>query len=447
MSNRFRNFLKTLGPGILFASTAIGVSHLVQSTRAGAAFGFALIPIILAVNLFKYPFFEYGSRYANATGESIIDGYKRIGKWMLWLYFLITLGSMFFVCAAVGAVTSGFLQNLFGVTDWGIWFTIALFLISGTILFLGKYGFLDSLIKIIGSVLLVSTLFAFVLALSKGPNPGFEGFEGPNIWENSSMVFIIALMGWMPTAVDLSAWTSLWTIERIKQTGYRPSLKETLMDFNFGYLVSSLLAICFVTLGAYMLFGSGQELPDGSGAFAHSIIGLFTGFIGEWSYIIIAIAAFSIMFGTCIAVFDGYSRSIERTVDLLFIQEDLPDVAKADASTLDSDIVETSLDNNTKKVLPTTNIYKIALSIVIIGAFGIVYFFGKHLKTLVDLATTISFLIAPVIAIVNFRLVTGRYIGKEAHPKMWLKVLSILGIIFITGFACYFVWIKFIVTE
>ena len=34
---------KTLGPGILFASTAIGVSHLVQSTRAGASYGFGLL--------------------------------------------------------------------------------------------------------------------------------------------------------------------------------------------------------------------------------------------------------------------------------------------------------------------------------------------------------------------------------------------------------------------
>ena len=74
-------FLKTLGPGILFASTAIGVSHLVQSTRAGANYGFALLWAVILANLFKYPFFEYGSRYANATGTSIIDGYKRMGTW------------------------------------------------------------------------------------------------------------------------------------------------------------------------------------------------------------------------------------------------------------------------------------------------------------------------------------------------------------------------------
>lgn len=35
--------LSKLGPGLLFAGAAIGVSHLVQSTRAGADFGWGLI--------------------------------------------------------------------------------------------------------------------------------------------------------------------------------------------------------------------------------------------------------------------------------------------------------------------------------------------------------------------------------------------------------------------
>ena len=110
-----KNLLKTLGPGILFASTAIGVSHLVQSTRAGADYSFGLIAAIIIANLLKYPFFEYGSRYANSTGTSLIDGYKKMGKWMLILYFIITISTMFFVTAAVGMVTAGFMENLFGI--------------------------------------------------------------------------------------------------------------------------------------------------------------------------------------------------------------------------------------------------------------------------------------------------------------------------------------------
>ena len=111
------HLLKILGPGILFASTAIGVSHLVQSTRAGAMYGLGLLWAVVLANVMKYPFFQFGSRYASVTGVSIIDGYKGIGPWALWLYLLITLLSMFFVCAAVTAVTAGFFDNLFGITE------------------------------------------------------------------------------------------------------------------------------------------------------------------------------------------------------------------------------------------------------------------------------------------------------------------------------------------
>jgi len=419
-SERFSNLIKTLGPGILFASTAIGVSHLVQSTRAGAEYGFALIPFVLAANLFKYPFFEYGSRYANATGESLIDGYKRLGNWMLWLYFIITLGSMFFVSAAVGAVTSGFMQNLFGLTDYGLLTTIVLFVGCAFILILGRYGILDSLIKMIGAILLLSTVLAFTLALIQGPEAEIQSVPVPDIWSEASLFFIIALMGWMPTAMDLSAWNSLWTVERMKQTGYHPTLKETLLDFNFGYIVSAVLSVCFLTLGVFMMFGSGEVLPQSSGAFANTVVGMFTNFIGDWSYLIIAAAAFSIMFGTCIAVFDGYGRSLSRTWALL------------------------RSDSVGKEVIASRKVYAWGIGIVVLGSFVIVYFLVGKLKVLVDVATTISFLIAPVIAVVNYKLVTGNRVAPAFHPPTWLRVLSWCGIVFLTAFAvCYLLFLCF----
>ncbi len=57
MNKLFRTF-RSLGPGLLFAGAAIGVSHLVQSTRAGADYGMGLIWALLLVHLFKYPFFS-----------------------------------------------------------------------------------------------------------------------------------------------------------------------------------------------------------------------------------------------------------------------------------------------------------------------------------------------------------------------------------------------------
>jgi len=418
MNERLKHLKLTLGPGILFASTAIGVSHLVQSTRAGADFGFLLIGFVILALLFKYPFFEYGSRYANVTGTSIIDGYKKLGKKFLWLYLIITVASMFFVTAAVGFVTAGFLENLFQIEFLGIWTLVILFGVCAGILAIGRYNALDGLIKIIVGVLVVSTVIAFILAIINGPVEPVENFQPREIWNSAGIFFLIALMGWMPTAVDLSSWNSLWTLERIKQTGFKPILKETLLEFRLAYLVTAVLAIFFVTLGSYIFFGSGETLPTNNAQFAHKVVTLYTETIGSWSYIIIASSAFSVMFGTIIAVFDGYSRSLQRTIQLLFPKN-------------------VNQNSNSRKN------YVLLISILAIGSLITVFQFGDNLKELVDFATTVSFLIAPIIAIFNFRLVTGKYLSKDTQPPVWLKVLSYSGIIFLVGFAIFFIVTRF----
>lgn len=413
---------KVLGPGLLFASAAIGVSHLVQSTRAGANYGYELLGIILLVNILKFPFFEYGARYANASKESLIDGYNRLGKWALWTYFLITIGSMFFVTAAVGFVTAGFMDNLFGLS--AIWpsfklFPVALtFIISVGLLLFGKFNLLDDLMKVIGIILLTSTIVAFVITLIQGSAPKIEGFIPPNAFDEAGILFIIALMGWMPTALDLSSWTSLWMIEKIKATNYKPTLKETLSEFNFGYWISAALSICFVTLGAYLVYGTGKTMPEGSVGFADMIIKLYTTTIGNWSYVIIAASAFSIMLGTCFTVFDGYARTLERTSELLFMSKE-----------------------NSKEALNNNRVYNISLLVLSAISFIIIAFFINHFKKLIDLATTISFLIAPLVAVANFKLVSKKYIGN-ATPNNFMRFLSYVGVIFLTGFAVFYLYIK-----
>lgn len=419
MNETLSRFSKTAGPGILFASTAIGVSHLVQSTRAGADFGLMMVGFVILVTLLKYPFFEYGSRYANSTQTSIIDGYKKLGKPALWLYFLLTIASMFFVTGAVGFVTAGFLENLFGIDFLGEWTVAILFVICVSILAIGKYNVLDSMIKIIAIVLLVSTVSAFLFAMYNGQVEQVEGFQPNELWELSGIFFLLALMGWMPTAVDLSSWNSLWTLERMKQTNYKPKLKETLFEFRLAYLITGILAIMFVSLGTFIFYGSGEELPDNNSLFAHKIVTLYTETIGDWSYIIIAASAFTVMFGTIIAVFDGYSRSLQRTVLLIFTKKE--------------DKIETKF----------RTFYVLFLIILSAGAFVIISQFQDNLKDLVDFATVLSFIIAPIIAIFNFRLVTGRFLDKEHHPSILLKLLSFAGIMFLSGFAIYFLIIKF----
>ncbi len=419
MNEKFSRFSKTAGPGILFACTAIGVSHLVQSTRAGADFGLLILGFVILVTILKYPFFEYGSRYANSTQTSIIDGYGKLGKSALWLYFLITISSMFFVTGAVGFVTAGFFENLFGVDFLGEWTIIILFVVCVGILAIGKYKVLDSLIKILAIILLVSTVSAFLFALYNGPIEPVPGFEPKELWNVSGIFFLLALMGWMPTAVDLSSWNSLWTLERIKQTEYKPKLKETLLEFRLAYLVTGILAVMFVVLGTFIFYGSGEELPNNNSDFANKVVTLYTETIGDWSYIIIASSAFTVMFGTILAVFDGYSRSLQRTIEVIFTK------------------------NEQKIRTKIRAFYVIFLILLALGSLVVIFEFEDNLKELVDFATVLSFVIAPIIAIFNFRLVTGKFLAQEHHPSILLKILSFAGIIFLSGFALLFLITKF----
>lgn len=403
----------TLGPGLLFASTAIGVSHLVQSTRAGADYGFGLLWAIIIANVCKYPFFEFGSRYANCTGEHIISGYRKIGKWMLFAYIGITLLTMFFVSAAVGSVTAGFLDNLLGLNlvfreESHSVTTAILFGSCLAILSFGQYKALDLIIKIIGTLLLVSTVSAFVLALLKEPLSDSVTAQQVFPMEEAGFAFLIALMGWMPTAVDLSAWNSLWTIERIRSSRYKPSLKETLFEFNIGYWISAILAIMFLTMGALILTDVETDLPSRPDAFANAVVRMFTSAIGAWSYPIIAVSAFSIMFGTCIAVFDGYARALSASMEIAW--KTLP------------------------KFSSGKRVYILILTITTITAFVLSSVFSSGMKTLVDIATTLSFLVAPLIAWANHRLIFS-HLEKSDRPGKWMYVLSVSGIAFLSVFS------------
>ena len=464
--------IKTFGPGLLFACTAIGVSHLMQSTRAGAEFGFALVVFVILANVLKYPFYEFSSRYTNATGTSMIDGYLRLGRPFLLLYFAVTVVSMFFVTGAVGFVTAGFMENLFSVEFLNEWTLVILFAICASILVIGRYTILDGLLKIIASVLIVSTILALVVALYNGPITPVPDFEPPEIFTGAGIFFLIALMGWMPMPIDTATWHSLWTLERIKQTKFKPHLRETLLDFNIGYLITAVLAVVFLTLGAYIFFGSGEAIPNNNAQFAAMIISLYTETVGDWSGLLISASAFSVMFGTIIAVLDGYSRALSRMTKMIAnitrttksITFDSSNKRVSDSNLSDS-YVEDSKKISTSDLQDTHDHnyntqdsshlyvdqyhddskgwrYPLYILLLVSGSFVVVTMFADKLKELVDFATIVSFLIAPVIALFNFRLVTGRYLVAYAQPPSWLKALAFVGVGFLAVFAIFFILVR-----
>jgi Mn2+/Fe2+ NRAMP family transporter len=319
---------KAIGPGLIWAAAAVGVSHLVQSTRAGADYGFQLVIVILLANLFKYPFFEFGPRYAIATGESLVEGYRRMGKWVVVLFLILTFGTMFAILAAVTSVTVGVITSVVPTSLSYVQWTIILLLICALVILFGRYKTLDRLIKGVILILTLSTVMAIVIALIKGGhnvNPGQHIFE----WKPADIAFIIALVGWMPSAIDISVWHSLWTLAKIKDSGYRPKLKEILLDFNIGYIGTVFLSLCFLGLGAFVMYGSGETFSGNGTLFANQLFTLYTRSIGQWAFPIIAVAALATMFSTTITVLDAYPRVLNPVANALIPGTNKPAINKA----------------------------------------------------------------------------------------------------------------------
>lgn len=396
MLSKFRK----LGPGLLFAGAAIGVSHLVQSTRAGADYGWGLLWALLLVNLFKYPFFQFGPRYALATGESLLDGYYKLGKVYLWIYFFLNIATMFTIQTAVTIVTAGLASNLFDISTNMIYWSIGITTVCYAVLLIGRYQLLDKFMKIIIVVLTISSVVAVLVAFSsEGSSVGFTQVFP----KGSGLLFLIAFMGWMPAPMDISIWHSIWALEKKNDLKNRLSLKEALFDFNVGYLTTVFLGICFVGLGALVMFDSGLEFSNQGNVFAGQLIELYTSTLGVGAYGIIAIAAFTTMLSTTITTLDASPRAMSKTFQLLLQRKN-------------------------------KDYYLLWISILAIGTCSIFLFLLSEMGVLVQIATVLSFITAPFYALLNYRLITSNHMPEKHQPTIKIRILSILGIVFLTGF-------------
>ena len=395
--------LKMLGPGLLFAGAAIGVSHLVQSTRAGADFGFGLVWALLLVHLFKYPFFQFAPRYANATGESLLEGFSKLGKGILGFYFVLTLATMFTIQTAVTIVTAGLANTLINDSiSLELWCVIIL-IICLLILIIGRYKVLDNLMKVIIITLTISTIIAVVMASQESANVFSLKQILPK--NNIEIAFLIAFMGWMPAPLDISVWHSLWTIEKKKSVDL--NTKTALFDFNLGYFSTIFLGLGFVGLGALVMYNTGESFSNSASGFASQLINMYTSSLGNWSYAIIGIAALTTMFSTTLTTLDASPRAMHKASQILTKRE-------------------------------FKNGYKFWIALLSIGTMLIFLFFISEMGVLVKTATILSFVTAPFYAIVNYILISSRHTPREWRPGPVLHILSWLGIIFLIGFSIWY---------
>ncbi len=396
-------WFKKLGPGIMFAGAAIGVSHLVQSTRAGADFGFGLIWALLLINLIKYPFFAFGVHYTSNTGEDLLTAFKKMGRWVLVVYFLLTLCTMFTFQTAVTIVTAGIATSLTGIGTPVIWAGIIL-LACFLILIRGRFSILDKVMKYVVLALTLTTVLALIFAWLNAASIPSWSQTIPNT--SIGIAFLIAFMGWMPAPLDLAIWQSLWAVEK-KQLNPELESRQVRWDFNIGYGTTIVIGLSFILLGGIVMYDQGQEFSNSGAIFANQLISMYTDSLGQWSKAFIGIAALTTMFSTSLSTLDGSPRVMAKTSSLLFS--------------------------------PGYRINYITwLIILVIGSVLVYLGLTDQMGTLITVGTVLSFISAPFYAIVIYKVVTGPSLDKKFHPSPLIKGLSICAIILLIGFSLWY---------
>ena len=412
-----QSFWKSFGPGILFAGAAIGNSHLVQSTRAGALFGLGLIGLVVLANALKYPAFRFGPQYAVATGRSILSGYRQLGRWVVAIFALSEVFVMAIIIAATAITTAAVGLAITGA-DWNArYVAVAVTLIGGAVLWIGGYSLLDRMTKVFVATLTLATIVATALAIPS-VDWSIGAFALPQI-DFKTFAFIIALLGFMPAALSLGVLQSLWVVAKAEESGQRPNQKQAMLDFNIGYMSSAFLAVCFLVMGAGVMHPAGIEPATNGAQFAAQVISLYTTNLGEWSGVFVGASAMMVMFTTLVTLLDGFPRALGASAFYL---------------RTDGNHAPPKLDGSK---------YMIGASgLILIGAVLILVFFMRSFSDFIDFVTITAFIVAPFTAIINHIAITRSHVPESGRPAPFLHIWSVLGILALSSLSAGFLYLQ-----
>ncbi len=400
--NRVVRFLAQFGPGMIWAMVAIGQTHVILSTYAGARFGFSLLWVIVLAHIFTYPVFEYGPRYAVATGETLIDAYMRIRRMrvvMMVFFGVLLLTIPFLGVASLLSVTASILLAAWPQISFSAWCVIVTCLTAGLI-FAGRYRGLELICVVMSGILVAGTMTAFLLRLPR-PEEILSGGLLPAI-PAGSMLTLVALLR-MPTDPATSIMHSVWAVKKregwIREDGLQAGLRKSLLDLRVGFVFSFLIAFVFVSLGTVVLRPRGISLegPD----IAVKLSEIYTSTVGKWAFPLFIGVAFTALWGSYYANADGVPRMFE------------------------------SLYNSVRKKEQTAELspLRIGYTVLIMGGGLALAVAAQRPVFLVLLAVSAGLIAYPMIYILNIYAVT-KLVDRQFRPSRPNLVLAGLGVVY-----------------
>ena len=133
---------------------------------------------------------------------------------------------------------------------------------------------------------------------------------------------------------------------------------------------------------------------------------MYVSTLGKWSFGFVALAAFTTMFSTTLTVLDAYPRVLQKAFQLS---------------------------------VPTSNqrLYPLLIVIVALGALFVLVFQLDNMRQLVDFATSVSFVTAPILASLIYFVVQKNAVQLFSNIE---RYIAWFGLVFLYAFSLYYIW-------
>ena len=253
-TNSLLSQMSSVGPGLVYALTILGTGDLITNASAGDEYGYALIWALGFTLILRYVWVNTSAKYVLVTGESLMQGYARLGTWFIWLmlFALIILRHVYnlyqILMMGSGADILVPLTVLSIPAEWSMPIWALLFTgIGFVMMFWGGYAVIETFCKILVGVMGGALVIA---ALLSNPDPvGIaQGMFIPSLPQSeglySSMLILMALIG-----TEAGSMTNLTYAYFIYEKGWTNVryIKRQRFDLGFGvialFIMGTLLQI------------------------------------------------------------------------------------------------------------------------------------------------------------------------------------------------------------
>jgi Mn2+/Fe2+ NRAMP family transporter len=289
--------IRHVGPGLLAAAAGVGAGDLVATMVAGARFGTVLLWAAVLGAVLKLALAEGVGRWHLASGSTLLDGWRRLGRWAT-VFFGIYIVIWGFVYGATAMSAVGLpLNALFGGLDVRYWAMIA-GVVGLALVWVQRYQIFEKFITVLVLIKFVSVVSVAFLV---GPDlVALAGGLVPRL-PDGSVIYVLGLIGGVGGTITMAAY-GYWMIAKgWKGTGWLSMMR---LDNAVGYTMTAIFVIAMLIVGAALLLG--QDLTESDKGLL--VLGTELGTrYGDWARILFLVGFLAVTTTSLLGVWNGVS--------------------------------------------------------------------------------------------------------------------------------------------